>query len=135
LPPIVFSRYLDSTVNTPIIGITPFIFNAHSDVVRSISGMEGDYDYCRCLSSSPDEHTRLPKTLPGKHRTNRSDGSLRLIKYLLDAILAKCEPYSRLIESAVPDAQQVFFISPLASDGFFLIVATGNYSNVIEHLL
>lgn len=35
-----------------------------------------------------------------------------LIKYLSDAILAKCEPYSRLVESAVPDAQQVLFISP-----------------------
>lgn len=95
--------------------------------------MEGSYDYCRCLSSSPDEYTRLPKTLQGKHQTNQSDSRLRLIRYLSDAILAKCEPYSRFIESAVPDAQQVFFVSPL--DGFFLIVVTGNYSNVIGHLL
>ena len=29
------------------------------------------------------------------------------------AILAKCEPYSRLVESAVPDAQQVLFMSYL----------------------
>jgi hypothetical protein len=111
----VFSRYLGSTVNTPTIGthyIPPFTFNAQSNVIRSISGMEGSYDYCRCLSSSPDEYTRLPKTLQGKHRTNQSDSGLRLIKYLLDAVLAKCEPYSRIIESAVPDAQQVFSVSP-----------------------
>ncbi len=40
-----------------------------------------------------------------------------LPKYLSDAFLAKCEPYSRFIESAVLDAQQVPFMVQL--DGFF----------------
>jgi hypothetical protein len=40
------------------------------------------------------------------------DGSLRLIKCLSDAIFAKREPHSRLVESAVPDAQQVLVICP-----------------------
>ena len=109
-----FSRYLGSTFSTPTIGthqITNYTFNAQSDIVRSIGGMEGSYDYGRCLSSSPDEHTRLSKTLQGKRRADRSDNSFRLIKYLSGAILAKCEPYSRLVESAVPDAQQVPFTS------------------------
>lgn len=78
----------------------------------SISGMEGGYDYRRCLSSSSDEHTRLSKTLQGEYRSYRSDGSLRLINCLSDVILAKREPYSRLVESAVPDTQQVLPIYP-----------------------